>query len=150
MRLGGHLFTNLGPPDSNPSHRSRVGFDGKNITSSWTTDTKTRMTLQNTASSASGNRPNPDTLHQPEPSLRLIRDQRDLWRLRYGYTHLSLFFLLIDVDRTGSARSCPALRSGKHKYGFHAFYARTLRICACDRSLAPVPNNPHRKKERPK
>jgi len=33
---------------------------------------------------------------------------------------LDLFFLLIDVDRTGSARTFPALRSGKHKYGFHA------------------------------
>ena len=65
-------------------------------------------------------RPNPDTLHQRDPSFRLTRDQRDLWRLRYGRTHLGFFFLLIDVDRTGSDRPCPALRSGKHKNGFHA------------------------------
>lgn len=44
--------------------------------------------------------------------------------------HLGLFFLLIDVDRTGSDRSSPALRSGKHKYGFHACGAdpRHLRL----------------------
>ncbi|SPJ31313.1 hypothetical protein TRM7615_04856 [Falsiruegeria mediterranea M17] len=43
-------------------------------------------------------------------------------------------FLLMHVDRTGAARPCPPLRSGKHKYGFHARGARTLRICACSRS----------------
>jgi hypothetical protein len=36
---------------------------------------------------------------------------------------LGLFFLLIDVDRTGSDRPCPTLRFGKHKYGFHAYGA---------------------------
>ena len=41
-------------------------------------------------------------------------------------------------------------RSGKHKYGFHGPWPLTLRICACGRSFSPVPDDPHRKKERPK
>ena len=44
---------------------------------------------------------------------------RGWWRLCYGRGHPDHSFLLIDVDRTGSAQSCPPLRSGKHKYGFH-------------------------------
>ena len=49
------------------------------------------------------------------------------------------------MDRTGSAQSCPPLRFGKQKYGFHG-WPRTLRICACGRSFSPVPDDPHRKK----
>ena len=61
---------------------------------------------------------------------------RGWWRLRDGKGHPDHSFLLIDVDRTASAQSCPALRFGKHKNGFHG-WPRTLRICACDRAFCP-------------
>ena len=74
----------------------------------------------NSQSRAARDRPNPNTLHQSAPDLHLHRDQRELWRLRCGGIHLGLFFLPIDVDRTGADRPFPTLRSGKYKYGFHA------------------------------
>jgi hypothetical protein len=70
----------------------------------------------------------------PRPGLAGRR--RGWWRRCDCKGHPGLSFLLIDVDRTGSARSCPALRFGKHKYGFHG-WPRTLRICACDRASCP-------------
>jgi len=97
-----------------------VGFSGGNITSFWIAYAKMRLTLQTTQPSAAGDRPNPNTLHQSAPDLLLTRDQREPWRLRCGGIHLGLFFLLIDVDRTGSDRPFPTLCFGKYKYGFHA------------------------------
>ncbi len=48
--------------------------------------------------------------------------------------------------RTGRALRCASASTNTVSTPM----ARTLRICACDRSLAPVPKNSHRKKERPK
>ena len=69
--------------------------------------------------SVSCDRPNPNTLHQSEPSLRPIEINETCGDFDVR-EHLGLFFLLIDVDRTGSDRPFPTLCSGKHKYGFHA------------------------------
>jgi hypothetical protein len=70
--------------------------------------------------STSERKSNANTLHQSALDPNLTRDQREPWRLRGGGIHFGLFFLLIDVDRTGSDRPFPTLCSGKHKYGFHA------------------------------
>ena len=71
---------------------------------------------------------------------------RGRWLLRDGKGHPGLSFLLIDVDRTGSAQSCPALRSGKHKYGFHGGRGPSAFALAIG-PLAPVLADPHRNKE---
>jgi len=75
---------------------------------------------------------------------------RGWWRLRDGKGHPDHSFLLIDVDRTGSAQSCPALalrqaqiRLPRRGRGPSAFALATG-------PLAPVPGDPHRNKERPK
>jgi len=72
---------------------------------------------------------------------------RGWWRLRDSKGHPGLSFLLIDVDRTGSARSCPQLtlrqaqiRLPRRSRGPSAFALATG-------PLAPVPGDPHRNKE---
>ena len=72
---------------------------------------------------------------------------RGWWRLRDGKGHPDHSFLLIDVDRTGSAQSCPALalrqaqiRLPRRSRGPSAFALATG-------PLAPVPGDPHRNKE---
>ena len=81
---------------------------------------------------------------------RLGSAGRGWWRLRDGKGHPDHSFLLIDVDRTGSARSCPQLtlrqaqiRLPRRSRGPSAFALATG-------PLAPVPGDPHRNKERPK
>ena len=96
-----------------------MGFGCGNITSSWTVDTKTRIHSQTCT--------RPQRAADQIPTRRL-KANPTFTSLEINETcgdfdvraHLGLFFLLIDVDRTGSDRSSPALRSGKHKYGFHA------------------------------
>ena len=75
---------------------------------------------------------------------------RGWWRQRDGKDHPDHSFLLIDVDRTGSARSCPQLtlrqaqiRLPRRSRGPSAFALATG-------PLAPVPGDPHRNKEIPK
>ena len=94
----------------------------------------------NSQSRAARDRPNPNTLHQSAPDLHLHRDQRELWRLRCGGIHLGLFFLLIDVDRTGSVRQVQ-IRLPRLWRGPSAFALATG-------PDAPVLGDPHRKKER--
>ena len=72
---------------------------------------------------------------------------REWWRRRDGKGHPGLSFLLIDVDRTGSAQSCPALalrqaqiRLPRQGRGPSAFALATG-------PLAPVPGDPHHNKE---
>ena len=72
---------------------------------------------------------------------------RGWWRLRDGKGHPDHSFLLIDVDRTGSAQSCPQLtlrqaqiRLPRRSRGPSAFALATG-------PLAPVPGDPHRNKE---
>ena len=72
---------------------------------------------------------------------------RGWWRLRDGKGHPDHSFLLIDVDRTGSARSCPQLtlrqaqiRLPRRSRGPSAFALATG-------PLAPVLADPHRNKE---
>ena len=75
---------------------------------------------------------------------------RGRWLRRDGRGHPDHSFLLIDVDRTGSAQSCPQLtlrqaqiRLPRRSRGPSAFALATG-------PLAPVPGDPHRNKEIPK
>ena len=75
------------------------------------------------------------------------RRGRGGWRQRDGKDHPDHSFLLIDVDRTGSAQSCPQLtlrqaqiRLPRRGRGPSAFALATG-------PLAPVPGDPHRNKE---
>ena len=72
---------------------------------------------------------------------------RGWWRRRDGRGHPGRSFLLVDVDRTGSARSCPQLtlrqaqiRLPRRSRGPSAFALATG-------PLAPVLADPHRNKE---
>ena len=59
---------------------------------------------------------------------------------------VSPFYSLMWIARGRSGRAL-RLRFGKHKYGFHAFGADPPHLRLRPGPLAPVPGDPHRKKE---
>ena len=119
---------NLGPPDSNPSRRDWVGLKRRNITNSWTADTKTRVSMQNISS----------------PSR--TADQTPIHCVNTFLTFASL-----EINET-----CGDCDMGAHIWVssfcslmWKPYLYLPERSVGNDRSDA-VPKNPHRKKERPK
>jgi hypothetical protein len=104
----------------------------------------------NTQSPASGNRPNSRHIAstRPQPSFK-SRSTRPVATAIWAHTFgVSSFCSLMWIARGRTGRSLRYAPASTNTVSTPM--ARTLRICACDRSLAPAPNNPHRKKERPK
>jgi hypothetical protein len=72
---------------------------------------------------------------------------RGWWRQRDGKDHPDHSFLLIDVDRTGSARSCPALTLRQAQIRLPRLCRGPSAFALATGPLAPVPGDPHRNKE---
>ena len=72
---------------------------------------------------------------------------RGRWLRRDGRGHPDHSFLLIDVDRTGSARSCPQLTLRQAQIRFPRRGRGPSAFALATGPLAPVPGDPHRNKE---
>jgi hypothetical protein len=75
---------------------------------------------------------------------------RGRWLRRDGRGHPDHSFLLIDVDRTGSAQSCPQLTLRQAQIRLPRRSREPSAFALATGPLAPVPGDPHRNKERPK
>ena len=75
------------------------------------------------------------------------RRGRGGWRQRDGRGHPDHSFLLIDVDRTGSAQSCPQLTLRQAQIRLPRPGRGPSAFALATGPLAPVPGDPHRNKE---
>ncbi len=83
------------------------------------------------------------TLSPPRPGSA----GRGWWRRRDGKGHPDHSFLLVDVDRTGSAQSCPALALRQAQIRLPRRSREPSAFALATGPLAPVLADPHRNKE---
>ena len=149
VRLGGHLFANLGPPDSNPSRQGcgvqqrehdqpldRRYNDAHDVIEHH--DISPREAVQTPTHSINAT--------SAFVQIKINEPCGDCDMGAHNWVSSFCSLMWIARGRPGRSLRCASASTNTASTPV----ARTLRICACDRSLAPVPRNPHRKKERPK